>query len=81
MASRGEISSALELIDEAVNEVINIDMPIPLLCKDKNDDMIIGCAMAAKADYLVTGDSELIAIHQYKNIKIISPRDFEMLFD
>jgi predicted nucleic acid-binding protein len=35
---------------------------------------------SAKADYLVTGDSDLLEIKKYKDIKIITPRDFEAMF-
>lgn len=80
-ASRGEILSALDIINESVSMVITSDMPIQPLCKDKDDDMVIACALEAKADYLVTGDVELLKIGQYKGIKILSPRDFELLFD
>jgi predicted nucleic acid-binding protein len=45
-----------------------------------DNDNIIACAVAAKADYLVTGDFDLLNVKHYKGIKIISPRDFEALF-
>lgn len=40
----------------------------------------IACAVAAKADYLVAGDSDLLELKGYQGVKIITPRDFEVLF-
>lgn len=80
-ASAEEILSALDVINESVSKMVNPDKVVSSICKDKEDDRIIACAFKAKADYLVTGDADLLEIRQYKNIKIISPRDFEMLFE
>ncbi|MFN3740799.1 MAG: putative toxin-antitoxin system toxin component, PIN family [Thermodesulfovibrionales bacterium] len=80
-ASAAEILSAIDVINESVSKMVSHEKVDFSICKDKEDDKIIACAFKAKADYLVTGDTDLLEIRQYKNIKIISPRDFEMLFD
>src|SRR4051795_6722418 len=44
---------------------------------DPKDDPIIATAVAANADYLVTGDrAHLLPIGQYEGIRIVSPREF-----
>ena len=44
---------------------------------DPKDDMIIATAVAARADYLVTGDRRhLLVLGQYEGIRIVSPRAF-----
>ncbi len=78
--SLGELSSAMEPISEAISQVIEHNLKVKDICRDADDDNIIACAVAAKADYLVTGDSDLLEIKRYKEIKIITPRDFEALF-
>jgi len=65
---------------EAIGQVIEHNLRITDICRDADDDNIIACAVAAKADYLVTGDADLLEINSYKDIKIITPRDFEALF-
>ena len=41
------------------------------------DNRILECAVAGKADYLVTGDKKhLLPMRQYKGIKIVSPSEF-----
>ena len=44
---------------------------------DLKDDMVIATAVAAKADYLVTGDRKhLIPLDPYGGIRIVTPRQF-----
>jgi putative PIN family toxin of toxin-antitoxin system len=78
--SREDIALAMEPIGEAVSQVIEHNLKITDICRDANDDNIITCALAAKADYLVTGDFDLLEIRNYQGIKIVTPRDFEALF-
>ena len=75
-----EIASAMEPINEAVAQLIDHTPEITGVCRDADDDNIIACALAAKAEYLVTGDSELLEIKKYQGVRIITPRDFEALF-
>jgi len=50
------------------------------ICRDKADDRVLACALACKADYLVTGDQDLLEIRKFHKVKIITPRDFELQF-
>ena len=44
---------------------------------DPKDDQIIAAAVAAKADFLVTGDrAHLLRIGEYQGIRPVSPREF-----
>jgi uncharacterized protein len=78
--SNEDIASAMEPISEAVSRVIEHSLKITDICRDADDDNIIACAAVAKADYIVTGDSDLLEIKSYQGVKIITPRDFEALF-
>jgi len=40
--------------------------------RDINDSPILKAALAARADYLVTNDRELLALHPYEGLQIIS---------
>jgi len=75
-----ELALAMEPISEAISQIIEHNLKITDICRDADDDNIIACAVAAKAAYLVTGDADLLEMKKYKNIKIITPRDFEALF-
>ena len=44
--------------------------------EDPDDDKFIECALAAKARIIITGDPHLLSIKKYKNISIVTPREF-----
>ena len=50
------------------------------VCKDPADNLILASALAAEANFLVTGDDDLLCLGSYKKIKIIKPRIFEEFF-
>jgi len=55
-------------------------MDVPTAIRDKDDDDVLACAKDAKADYLVTGDTDLLELKEFSGISILSPRDFELFF-
>ena len=44
--------------------------------RDPNDCMIIATALSGGADYLITGDKDLLVLKEVKRIAIESPRNF-----
>jgi len=62
-------------------EVVEANEAIKDACKDRDDDKFLSCAVSARAAYLVTGDTDLLVMKNFKGVKIITPRDFEALFD
>jgi uncharacterized protein len=75
-----DIPEISAIVSEAASEILHNLDPIPNICRDPNDDMIIACAIDAAADYIVTGDEDLLILKRYKDIVIINPRNFEALF-
>ena len=75
-----DISEISTIVSEAASEILHKLSPVPNICRDPNDDMIIACAIDAAADYIVTGDEDLLILKKYKDIVIINPRNFEALF-
>jgi putative PIN family toxin of toxin-antitoxin system len=44
---------------------------------DPGDEMVLECALAAEADYIVTGDKKhLLTLREFHDIRIVSPSDF-----
>ena len=80
-ATRRESQEALQVIMEAVEAMTQSEQAVTGVCRDPEDDRILGCALAGEADYLVTGDEDLLVMKQFKAIRIIAPRDFELLFE
>src|SRR3989344_8733805 len=44
--------------------------------RDKKDNKIIECAFDGKADYIVTGDSDLLELKEFRGIKIVKAKEF-----
>jgi putative PIN family toxin of toxin-antitoxin system len=75
-----EITFFTSIVSEAAHETSRPEKPVPCICRDANDDHVLACAAEAKADFLVTGDDDLLTLVSYGKTKIIRPRDFELLF-
>jgi hypothetical protein len=43
---------------------------------DDEDDLILATAVAARADYLVTGDKGLLGLGEFRGTPIVTPRTF-----
>lgn len=51
----------------------------PGVCRDPDDDYLLGCAALGGADYLVTGGDDLLAVGQYRDVVILDARTFMAL--
>ena len=60
-----EMKASFVVISEHVSE-----------CRDAKDNFLLDLCIAGEADYLVTGDADLIALHPFRGAKIIHYRDF-----
>jgi len=45
-------------------------------CRDKTDNRYLECAVAAKADYVISGDIHLRELKEYRGIKIVNPAEY-----
>ena len=46
------------------------------ICRDPDDDEVLNCAAAARADFVVSGDKDLLVLKRLPDFKIVSPSDF-----
>jgi len=46
------------------------------ICRDLDDDKYLGCALAANADYIISGDRDLLDLKEYCGVKIVNARDY-----
>jgi predicted nucleic acid-binding protein len=47
---------------------------MPRTAPDPDDDVVIGTALAAKADFVVTGDKPLLSVGEFRGVRIVSVR-------
>ena len=80
--SRPKFNTATEIIEryvyaiEKLGRKIFITGTIKGVCRDKKDDDKIECAVLCDADYLIAGDDDLLVLNEYKNLKIITVKDY-----
>ena len=58
-----------------VAEMIEIDETITV-CRDPKDDKLLELAVCGNADFLVTGDKDLLVLNPFQGVGIITPREF-----
>ncbi len=75
---QGEITAALRLISRAAT-VVKPHRPVKVLA-DEPDNRILECALEAKADVIVTGDTHLLKLREYQGTAILRLKDFLRLF-
>ena len=56
-----------------VVEPVALDPPV---CRDPDDDVVLGTAMAGRCEAIVTGDRDLLDLVTHRDIAIVSPRAF-----
>ena len=61
-------------------EVVDVVNPLNNVCRDKDDDKFISCAISGDSDLIVSGDMDLLSLKSYKNVKIITPTEFTSIF-
>jgi uncharacterized protein len=47
----------------------------PTVLADPDDDHVLACALAAKAELIVSGDRHLLGLHEYQGIPILNTSD------
>jgi len=80
-ATINEARSTLKIVSEAMHSIVLPSQSEHGVCRDPDDDAILACALEARADYLVTGDMDLLELKIFKGVRIVTPRDFEILFN
>ena len=64
-----------ERILAEMRQLAEVIEPPPLpqpVCRDPDDDEVLALAVAAKADWIVSGDNDLLSLGRYAGIAIIS---------
>lgn len=72
------VKDLIELL-ETIAEQIEIK-PVHFINRDPKDNFLLDLIDFSKADYLVTGDKDLLEHNPFKTAMIITPSDFEKKF-
>ena len=74
-ATPEEIAEANGIVGDAAR-IVQPSMQIDVIKEDRPDNRILECAVSAEADYIVTGDKDLLRLSSYDSIKILTVSDF-----
>jgi putative PIN family toxin of toxin-antitoxin system len=72
---KNSVKELIELL-EAIGENKAIE-PIHNLSRDPKDNFLLDLIDVSKADFLVTGDKDLLILNPFKTAQILTPADFE----
>lgn len=64
-----------------VSEFVKVTRKVNVVLEHPADDKFIDCALAAKADYIISGDKHLLKVGCYRKTQILSVNEFLKLIE
>jgi len=55
---------------------VNVTTPLQNWCRDVKDNYLLALSKDADADYLITGDKDLLVLKQFENTLIVTLAQF-----
>ena len=77
--TKGKInqSNLDEYLSNYKSETIFIEPSIKVnICRDPDDNMFLELALEIQADYIITGDKDLLTLNQFQSTKLCNISDF-----
>lgn len=74
--SEDEIKGLLEEELLPFVQIIKLGIRVRVVKRDPSDNKFVECAVAGKADVLISGDKDLLAIKHYRQVRIQTPAQF-----
>lgn len=74
--SAEELHEFLSLLLEISEQIMAIETRIPAVTRAPKDDYLLAYALVGEADYLVTGDRDLLTLGEVEGVTIVTPRTF-----
>jgi len=56
--------------------IVSIPKLLDAVPRDPDDNMVLECAIEGKAQYIVTGDKDLLVLKTFRDIQIVSASEF-----
>lgn len=84
---RPQFGLSIHFIQNTIAELTSVaEWVVPqkhhdLIEDDPEDNLVLDCAVAAEADYLVTGDHHLLSQEKCGSVKIINPQYFVSILE
>jgi putative PIN family toxin of toxin-antitoxin system len=69
------IAYFIQSIEEISHKVIAYGN-LTSICRDTNDNKILECAFIANANYVITGDKDLLVLEGYEGTRIVTANEY-----
>jgi uncharacterized protein len=76
-----EVRELVDTLSEVSVTIPKIAFEIPAVTRDPKDDYLLTYALVGQADYLVTGDRDLLVLGQVEATRIVTVREFGEVTD
>ncbi len=70
--------SSIEMLSEEVDETLSVS---GLECRDPDDIKFLAVAMEGRADFLITGDEDLLVLGKIEEIPVVTPSQYLSQFE
>ncbi len=77
--SLSDLERLLQLFD-VYGEIVQV-LSVVTICRDSKDNFLLALAKDSQANYLVTGDTDLLIIQKFENTEIMTYAAFETLME
>ncbi|HFD40079.1 MAG TPA: putative toxin-antitoxin system toxin component, PIN family [Anaerolineae bacterium] len=57
------------------------NLQLPGVTRDPKDDAVVACAVEGQAEFIVSGDKDLLILGRYQETRIVTPREFLSLLE
>jgi uncharacterized protein len=64
------------ILQAQVRQLAEVIAPPPLaqpVCRDPDDDAVLALALSAQADFVISGDDDLLSLHPFDGMQILTP--------
>ena len=84
---RPKFKSAPEVIERYIRAIEKLGKKVFItgktkgICRDENDDDKLECGLLGHADYLITGDADLLILKNFQQIKIVTINEYLQITD
>jgi uncharacterized protein len=66
-----------EFLETILNDAVWVEIQESVIaCRDPKDDKFLALAVNGQADFIVTGDRDLLVLNPFREISIVSPEEF-----
>ena len=72
--SKADIEHLIDLFD-VYGEIVEVKSKVDL-CRDPKDNFLLSLSMDSRADYLITGDKDLLDLKMFARTKVIKMTDY-----